>query len=180
MSGILDSNQRPQRPERRALPAALIPVKILKCEAELNGRWKRTQGPEPVNSKSVKKQAAAAGCFRIYRRESRSCANTRKIHTYKKSLPDWKALARVTGLEPVISGVTGQRDNQLRYTRVMFNNIYSSLILVNRSKHKFAKKIIFFYLCSPIIFSIQIIEYQRPNFLAQSLKVPTVAKPICW
>ncbi len=109
-----------------------------------------------------------------------SCANTRKIHTYKKSLPDWKALARVTGLEPVISGVTGQRDNQLRYTRVMFNNIYSSLILVNRSEHKFAKKIIFFYLCSPIIFSIQTIEYQRPNFLAQSLKVPTVAKPICW
>ena len=29
-----------------------------------------------------------------------------------------EGLARVTGLEPVISGVTGQRDNQLRYTRV--------------------------------------------------------------
>ena len=27
ISGILDSNQRPQRPERRALPAALIPGK---------------------------------------------------------------------------------------------------------------------------------------------------------
>lgn len=30
ISGILDSNQRPQRPERRALPAALIPVKKMK------------------------------------------------------------------------------------------------------------------------------------------------------
>ena len=30
-----------------------------------------------------------------------------------------EGLARVTGLEPVISGVTGQRDNQLRYTRLM-------------------------------------------------------------
>ena len=29
----------------------------------------------------------------------------------------FEVLARVTGLEPVISGVTGQRDNQLRYTR---------------------------------------------------------------
>ena len=63
-SGILDSNQRPQRPERRALPTALIPE--------------------------------------------------------KKSSPKREALARAAGLEPAISGVTGQRDNQLRYAPVSF------------------------------------------------------------
>ena len=81
ISGILDSNQRPQRPERRALPAALIPVKCL-------------------------------------------LAN-------KKSSPKREALARAAGLEPAISGVTGQRDNQLRYARVMFFILHESEICVN-------------------------------------------------
>ena len=75
-SGKPDSNQRPQRPERRALPAALLPVN-------------------------------------------------------KKSFQNRKLYARVTGLEPVISGVTGQRDNQLRYTRVMCLIIYVFYEIVN-------------------------------------------------
>ena len=44
ISGKLDSNQRPQRPERRALPTALLPVKKL----YLISRWKRPQHPEPI------------------------------------------------------------------------------------------------------------------------------------
>ena len=79
LSGILDSNQRPQRPERRALPAALIPVKKI-----------------------------------------------------KKSLPKSEGLARAAGLEPAISGVTGQRDNQLRYARVMFFILLKTAGRVNR------------------------------------------------
>lgn len=31
-SGKLDSNQRPQRPERCALPAALLPVTSVRCK----------------------------------------------------------------------------------------------------------------------------------------------------
>ena len=76
ISGKQDLNLRPQRPERRALPAALLPVN-------------------------------------------------------KKSFQNRKLYARVTGLEPVISGVTGQRDNQLRYTRVMCLIIYVFYEIVN-------------------------------------------------
>ncbi len=59
-SGMADSNRRPLRPERSALPAALIP------EKEKSPLYKRAQ-------------------------------------------------SGAKGLEPSISGVTGQRDNQLRY-----------------------------------------------------------------
>ena len=41
----------------------------------------------------------------------------------KKTSRFREAFSRVTGLEPVISGVTGQRDNQLRYTRLRYSYI---------------------------------------------------------
>ena len=70
---MADLNRRPQRPERRALPAALIPVKKIEKKSFLN-----------------------------------------------KS----ESFSRAAGLEPAISGVTGQRDNQLRYARSMCLIIY--------------------------------------------------------
>ena len=76
---MADLNCRPQRPERRALPAALIPER-----------------------------------------------------TKKNLLNNQKVLARAAGLEPAISGVTGQRDNQLRYARLMFYILYETIICVNR------------------------------------------------
>ena len=45
----------------------------------------------------------------------------------------------MTGLEPVISGVTGQRDNQLRYTRVMVCTIKERMIRVNMEKTVFIR-----------------------------------------
>ena len=66
---MADSNRRPQRPERRALPTALIPEK-------------------------------------------------------KSFLNKSESFSRAAGLEPAISGVTGQRDNQLRYARSMYLIIY--------------------------------------------------------
>ena len=50
-----------------------------------------------------------------------------------------KGFARVTGLEPVISGVTGQRDNQLRYTRVIVRTIKERMIRVNMKKAVFIR-----------------------------------------
>ena len=41
----------------------------------------------------------------------------------KKAHPSEWALAGATGLEPAIFGLTGRRDNQLRYAPVMFKNI---------------------------------------------------------
>ena len=57
----------------------------------------------------------------------------------KKTLSFGKGVARVTGLEPVISGVTGQRDNQLRYTRVMVCTIKERMIRVNMEKTVFIR-----------------------------------------
>ena len=57
-----------------------------------------------------------------------------------------EGLARAAGLEPAISGVTGQRDNQLRYARVMFVILYEMMIYVNNKYHKFSK-IFNFFLC---------------------------------
>ena len=57
----------------------------------------------------------------------------------KKTLSFGKGVARVTGLEPVISGVTGQRDNQLRYTRVMVCTIKERMIRVNMEKAVFIR-----------------------------------------
>ena len=83
-----------------------------------------------------------------------SCANTRKESdeyalpgrtagcpyllpvNKKESLPKTEGLARAAGLEPAISGVTGQRDNQLRYARVMFFILHESGLCVNNLNHK--------------------------------------------
>ena len=64
-------NRGPLRPERSALPAALLPEKNTHSNA-------------------------------------RNCDQTRM------------GFAGAKGLEPSISGVTGQRDNQLRYAPVIF------------------------------------------------------------
>ena len=57
------------------------------------------------------------------------------------SITGW-ALAGATGLEPAIFGLTGRRDNQLRYAPVMFNTISQTNFLV---KHFFIKKQIFLH-----------------------------------
>ena len=41
-------------------------------------------------------------------------------------------LAEVTGFEPAISGLTGRRDNQLRYTSEPGNTLLKSIQRVNR------------------------------------------------
>ena len=66
-----------------------------------------------------------------------SCANTRSKKKIAFRLAE--GLARAAGLEPAISGVTGQRDNQLRYARVMFVILHESKIRVNNLNHKFWK-----------------------------------------
>ena len=125
LSGILDSNQRPQRPERRALPAALIPVRKYKKELR-EYRWKRPQRPELDDRRTVKKNCEnLEQFFRFFHRyRATSCANTRKKLIKKKAFRLAEGLARAAGLEPAISGVTGQRDNQLRYARSMYLIIY--------------------------------------------------------
>ena len=51
----------------------------------------------------------------------------------QKNLPKvGRFLARAAGLEPAISGVTGQRDNQLRYARVMFVILNENAFCVNK------------------------------------------------
>ena len=54
----------------------------------------------------------------------------------KKTFRLAEGLARAAGLEPAISGVTGQRDNQLRYARVMFFILHKTLACVNKLTHK--------------------------------------------
>ena len=54
----------------------------------------------------------------------------------KKTFRLAEGLARAAGLEPAISGVTGQRDNQLRYARVMFFILHESGLCVNNLKYK--------------------------------------------
>ena len=73
-----------------------------------------------------------------------SCANTRKKNEKKSFLNKSESFSRAAGLEPAISGVTGQRDNQLRYARVMFVILHESEICVNKLHHKKSKKIDFF------------------------------------
>ena len=63
---------------------------------------------------------------------SRTSRATNCAIARKKSLPKRKALARAAGLEPAISGVTGQRDNQLRYARVMYSILLKTGACVNR------------------------------------------------
>ena len=153
MSGILDSNQRPQRPERRALPAALIPVRKYKKELR-ECRWKRPHRPELDDRRTVKKNCENLEQFfrffhryRATRSDSKlSLPNTRKKKQkmIKKAFRLTEGLARAAGLEPAISGVTGQRDNQLRYARVMFVILHESEICVNKLHHKKSKKSDFF------------------------------------
>ncbi len=82
LSGMPDLNRRPLRPERSALPTALMPVN-------------------------------------------------------EKSLPKLEGfLAGATGLEPAIFGLTGRRDNQLRYAPVMFFTLPKRKKSVNMLKIK--------------------------------------------
>ena len=75
----------------------------------------------------------------------------------KKAFRLAEGLARAAGLEPAISGVTGQRDNQLRYARVMFVILYETLILVNSLIIKKAKKNHFF--CFFLAMSVNSVDF---------------------
>ena len=80
-----------------------------------------------------------------------------KLLIKKRSLPKSEGLARAAGLEPAISGVTGQRDNQLRYARVMFVILYETLICVNNKTHFFLN---FFYFFSRKILRILLLNFK--------------------
>ena len=88
---------------------------------------------------------------------------TRKKKTFRLA----EGLARAAGLEPAISGVTGQRDNQLRYARVTF--IYyriDSFVSIAQS-HFFNNFQLFFYkilrILSPYILYINIMTVKMLN-----------------
>ena len=45
-------------------------------------------------------------------------------------------MARVTGLEPAASGVTGRRSNQLSYTRVLMAGKYDTALPLSMAERK--------------------------------------------
>jgi hypothetical protein len=45
-------------------------------------------------------------------------------------------MARVTGLEPAASGVTGRRSNQLSYTRVLMAAKYDTASVLSMAERK--------------------------------------------
>ena len=45
-------------------------------------------------------------------------------------------MARVTGLEPAASGVTGRRSNQLSYTRVLMAAKYDTALTMSMPERK--------------------------------------------
>ena len=45
-------------------------------------------------------------------------------------------MARVTGLEPAASGVTGRRSNQLSYTRVLMAAKYDTALTLSMAERK--------------------------------------------
>ena len=51
-----------------------------------------------------------------------------------------KKVAGATGLEPAISGLTGRRDNQLRYAPVTKGTINETFFYVNGVAHAFRPK----------------------------------------
>ncbi len=53
-------------------------------------------------------------------------------------------MARVTGLEPAASGVTGRRSNQLSYTRVVGPRNYDAGMVLSRAKLHFFRAVRFF------------------------------------
>jgi hypothetical protein len=64
----------------------------------------------------------------------------RKTYVVKKiPIPANGFPTGATGLEPVISGVTGQRDNQLRYAPVMLLTIYEFTFCVKHLKSNLLK-----------------------------------------
>ncbi len=62
---------------------------------------------------------------------------TRKNRETAQGLPKAVSKARVTGLEPAIYGVTGRRDNQLRYTLIARVKLHYPRIFVNKGEGVF-------------------------------------------
>ena len=84
-SGKQDLNLRPQRPERRALPAALLPVK--KNCPNLFSRRMRPQRPELENRRTVKKNCEdLEQFFRFYLQATRYQLRKFSKKTWKDSL----------------------------------------------------------------------------------------------
>ena len=86
------------------------------------------RGFEPPTSWSRTKRASPCATARCSYNFYFSFRGFASVHPHrrvygKKPVQNWTGFTGATGLEPAISGLTGQRDNQLRYAPVTVVNI---------------------------------------------------------